>query len=125
VGVMNTNAASPKTALDEQAMQLDQSLQTGSRRTQSHARARRRVQHPSGHDDDNAGRHFDVNNLTVRSAFAVLASHAASVQRVPAVEDFDFLPDMGRMTLQSLLVGKTGYLSGPNSERGRLGSPRA
>jgi len=29
---------------------------------------------------------------------AVLTPHATSVQRVQAVEDFDFLPDMGRMT---------------------------
>src|SRR6267378_717694 len=39
-----------------------------------------------------------VRSRAVGMLLAVLASHATPVQREPSVEDFDFLPDMGRMT---------------------------
>jgi len=39
-----------------------------------------------------------VNYLAVGSLLAVLATYATPVQRVPAVEDLNFLRDMRRMT---------------------------
>jgi len=39
-----------------------------------------------------------VNNITCRSLFAVLPSKTTPIERMPAVEDFDFFPDMGRKT---------------------------
>ena len=39
-----------------------------------------------------------MNDLAVGAQLAVLAPQASPIQRVPAVEDLNFLPDMGRMT---------------------------
>lgn len=39
-----------------------------------------------------------VDNLARCALLAVLPPHSATVQRMPAVEDLDRLPDMGRMT---------------------------
>jgi hypothetical protein len=38
-----------------------------------------------------------VNNPTVGALLAVLASNTATIERMPPVMDFNFLPDMGRM----------------------------
>ncbi|MBS0449568.1 MAG: hypothetical protein JSR59_26970 [Proteobacteria bacterium] len=86
------------TALDQDAMQFRQRLDRRLRRPQTQAGTRRSVQHPGGHCDDDTRRHLDMNDLTRRSVLAVLPAHPAAVQRVPAVKDLDFLPDMGRMT---------------------------
>jgi hypothetical protein len=56
------------------------------------------VQHPASDHDHDAWFNLDVNDLAVGALLAVFAPDATSIQRVPAVEDFDFLPDMGRMT---------------------------
>ena len=98
VGVMDTGQASPMTALNQKAMKVRQRLDARLWRTQPQARTCSSVEHPAGHRDDDAWRHLDMNNLTRSSALAVLTPQPASMQRVPAVEDFDFLPDMGRMT---------------------------
>ena len=39
-----------------------------------------------------------MNHLAIGSLFAVLAPYTAPEQRVPAIEDFNFLRDMRRMT---------------------------
>ena len=39
-----------------------------------------------------------MNDLAVGALLAVLASQASPIQRVPAIEDLNLLPDMGRMT---------------------------
>jgi hypothetical protein len=79
-------------------VQLGQRIHGCSRRTQFHASAGRGVQHPGSDHDHDAWFDFDVNNLAVGTLLAVLAPHATSIQRVPTVEDLNFLPDMGRMT---------------------------
>jgi len=56
------------------------------------------VQHPCRQDDDDTGGDLDVDNVTASSALAVLLAKPAPEQRVPAIEDLDFQPDMGRMT---------------------------
>lgn len=43
------------------------------------------------HDDE-------MNDPTVGAFFAVLAAKPASEIRMPAIMDFDLLPNMGRMT---------------------------
>ena len=79
-------------------MQLGQCIHRCLRSTQFHPSASRGVQHPSGDHDHDARFNLDVNDLTVGAPLAVFAPDATSIQGVPAVEDFDFLPDMGRMT---------------------------
>jgi len=39
-----------------------------------------------------------VNDFAAGAPLDILRSKAASIQRVPAVMDLNFLPDMGRMT---------------------------
>ncbi|QFZ81915.1 hypothetical protein GFK26_03620 [Variovorax paradoxus] len=97
-GVMNTRAASPKSLLREEIVQLVERIQRDARRTQLHGRADRGIEHPCGDDDDDPRTNFYVNDLTVGALLAVLPPDATAVERVPAIEDFDFLPDMGRMT---------------------------
>ena len=79
-------------------MQLGQRIQRCSRGAQFHASAGCGVQHPGSDHDHDAWFDLDVNYLAVGTLLAVLAPHATSIQRVPAVEDLNFLPDMGRMT---------------------------
>lgn len=98
IGVMDTGRASPKAALGQQLMQFGQGGDRRAWSTKAHASARGCVEHPCRHHDDGARTHLNMNNLARRSLLAVLTSHTTAVQRVPAVEDLDLLPDMGRMT---------------------------
>lgn len=98
IGVMDTGGASPKPALRQQLMQFGQGGDRRAWSTKAHAGTRGCVEHPGCHHDDGARTHLNVNSLAHRSLLAVLTSHTTAVQRVPAVEDFDLLPDMGRMT---------------------------
>jgi hypothetical protein len=60
--------------------------------------ASRGVEHPGGDHDHDAWFNLDVDYLAVGALLAIFAPDATSIQRMPAIEDFDFLPDMGRMT---------------------------
>ena len=86
------------TALGQDAMEFRQRLDGRLRRTQAQAGARRSIQHPAGNCDNDTRCRLDMNDLTRCSALAVLTAHPAPIQRVPAIEDFNFLPEMGRMT---------------------------
>ncbi|MDO9074164.1 MAG: hypothetical protein Q7U73_12955 [Rubrivivax sp.] len=97
-GVANIRAASPKSSLRQQQVQLGQRINRGSRGAQSHASAGRGVQHPSSDHDHDAWFDLNVNYLAVGALLAVLAPDATPIKRVPAVKDFNLLPDMGRMT---------------------------
>jgi hypothetical protein len=95
---LNTGEASPKSKLRQLQVQLCERRYRRSRCTEFHDRARGGVEHPCRHDDDDAGRRLDMNYLAVGSLFAVLPPNATPVQRMPAVEDLNFLRDMRRMT---------------------------
>ena len=79
-------------------MKNDEGTHRGSRRTNLHARARGGVQHPGRQDDDHAGRDLDMDHRSGGTLLTVLLSKAPPEERVPAIVDLDFLPDMGRMT---------------------------
>jgi hypothetical protein len=110
VGV-NTERASPKAAFDQDAMQLGQRIETDQWRTQRQVRTRGRVEHPASHSDNDAWLYFNVNDLTGSPALAVLPAHPAAAQRVPAIEDLDFLPDMGGMNLRWQWAARRGCSS--------------
>lgn len=84
--------------LRQQEVQLGQRIHRCTWGAQFHASAGCGVQHPGRDHDHDAWFHLDVNDLAVGTLLAVLTPYATSVQRMPAVEDLDFLPDMGRMT---------------------------
>ena len=96
--VENIREASPKSLLRQHPVQICERLHRRSGGAQFHACACSAIQHPGGDHDHDAWCDLDVNDLAVGSLLTVLALDATSVQRVPTVEDFDFLPDMGRMT---------------------------
>ena len=89
--------ASPETALRKQAMQVGKRRGRDTRRTDLHAGAGNRIQHPGRHHCDDSGRHLDMNNGTVSALLYVLLPHQPPEQRMPAIVDRDFRPDMGRM----------------------------
>ena len=90
--------ASSETALDEQMMKIEQRRYRYTRRVDScHTGAGDRVQHPCGDCRDYAGHCLNVNNLAGGALFGVVSADVASMERMPPVMDFDFLPDMGRM----------------------------
>ena len=95
--VMNTRQASPMAVLDQQAVQIRERLQRCAWRTQGEGRARGCVQHPAGDRDDNTVADLYVDEFTGCAALAIHAAQSSAVQRVPTVEDLNFLPDMGRM----------------------------
>jgi len=90
--------ASPETASDEQLMQLDQARDRHPRRPEPHPGADGRIEHPCRHHDDHARRHLDMNDVTAGPPLGRLTSNTPAMERVPAVMNFDVLPDMGRMT---------------------------
>jgi hypothetical protein len=105
--------ASSETAFCQQLMQLSQRRYREARLTQLHSGAGGRIQHPCRHHDDHAGRHLDVNDLTASAPLDVLVPNATPIQRMPAIGDFDFLPDMGRMTARLPSAARIISLPGP------------
>jgi hypothetical protein len=95
--------ACSKTALNEQMMQVQEGARRNTRRADLHPNARGPIQHPGRHHDDHTGRRLNMNELTSAPSFTVKPPNTPPMQRMPAIMDFDFLPDMGRMngTLRS------------------------
>jgi hypothetical protein len=89
---------SSETALDQQVMQFNQRRYRHARRAERHSGAGGGIEHPCRHHDNHAGRHLDVNELAVGAPLDILMPNAPPIERVPSVTNFNFLPDMGRMT---------------------------
>jgi hypothetical protein len=79
-------------------MHINQCRDRHAGRAQRHSSAGGGIEHPTCHHDEHARRRLDVDNLTAAAALRILAPNAPSVERMPAVADFNFLPEMGRMT---------------------------
>lgn len=56
-----------------------------------------RIKHPAGHDDHHARRRLDVAHADAGSHLAIMLTDPPAVQSVPAIMEFDFHPDTGRM----------------------------
>lgn len=106
--VGNTRAASPKSSLRQQLVQLGKRIHRCLRGAQFHVSARHDIKHPGGNYDHKAWSNYNADYLAGGTLIAIFAPDATSIQRVPAIEDFNFLPDMGRMTLSLPLAGTTG-----------------
>src|SRR3954462_8296902 len=95
------------------------------RRSDLHAGAGHRVEHPGRHGRDHAGGRLDVGDLTGGMPLTGLKPDTAPVLRVPAIVDEDFLPDMGRITPRWQLEDATACLPVPMLARVRgPSSPR-
>src|SRR5216683_3902812 len=90
--------ASSESALDQQLMQLNQRRYRDARRAEPHSGAGDGIEHPCRHHDDYTGCYLDVSDLAAGALLNILPSNAAPIECVPAIMDFDLLPDMGRMT---------------------------
>jgi hypothetical protein len=56
-----------------------------------------RVKHPAGHGDHNAGRPLHQKELAGGTLLDTAHEHPEPKMRMPAIMNFRFLPDMGRM----------------------------
>ena len=91
--------ASSETAFDQQMMKVEQRRYRHAwRADRRHAGADDRIQHPRGDRRDHARNRLDVNDPTGKALLTVMPPDTAPIERVPAVMDLNFLPDMGRMT---------------------------
>jgi hypothetical protein len=89
--------ASSKSAFREKPMQLDQGRQANAWGAQLHPRAGDRIQHPRRHRNHYARRELDVDHIANGTVLPIMPANAALIERMPAVMDLDFLPNMGRM----------------------------
>jgi hypothetical protein len=105
--------ASSETALGQELMQLNQRRHCNARRTQLHSCAGGGIQHPGRHHDNHAGRHLDMKDVAAGAPLNVLTANATPIQRVPPVMNFNFLPDMGRMTRRLRLAARIICLPAP------------
>ena len=79
-------------------MQVCERVHGCSRIAQLHVSASHGVEHPPSDHDHDAWSNLDVDYFAVGALLAVFAPDATAVQGMPAIEDFNFSPDMGRMT---------------------------
>jgi hypothetical protein len=78
-------------------MQCAEGRQRDARRADLQARAIDGVKLPRRQDRHGAGRQLHVHDITGCAPLALNTTHAPPVQRMPAIMDYDILPDMGRM----------------------------
>jgi hypothetical protein len=79
-------------------MQVNQCRDRHARHAKRHSGAGGGIEHPRRHDDHHAGRYLDMDDLAAVTPFRGLPSNPSPMQSMPAVANFNFLPDMGRMT---------------------------
>jgi hypothetical protein len=91
--------ASPKASFREKCPKTSQGVHGKARGPQLHGRAESAIGHPGRHFQHDPWIYFDVQDAAVGALLAAIQSQAAAVIRVPAIADFNFLADMGRMTL--------------------------
>ncbi len=63
-----------------------------------HAGARDWIEHPGWKDENVSRAHNDMNEAASLARLARFHPKRSAVERVPAIMDDSFLPDMGRMT---------------------------
>lgn len=95
------------------------------RTPEAHPAARNRIQHPGRHRDDFPWTYLDMNDLARRTPLTVLAANRTPVEWMPAIVDYDALPDMGRMTARLPWVERIGCFVGPRSAPNTSASSRA
>jgi len=79
-------------------MQVAQGVYRGARRPESHRGADAGVEHPLGQRCYDAGLDLCMHNAPARALFAVVSSYTPTMERMPGIVNFNFSPDMGRMT---------------------------
>jgi len=92
-----SETCSPESEGFQQPIEIGQADDVDHRRAKGHRRADRRIKHPCSNDDRYARFGLNDGNVSARAPFGVQLPDLATMQRVPAVMDFNVLVDMGRM----------------------------
>jgi hypothetical protein len=79
-------------------VQIPQGIQSNSRRPKRHAGADAGIEHPVWKYCYDARFDRNMNNAPGRALLAVMRMYTSAMKRMPAIVNFNFLPDMGRMT---------------------------
>jgi hypothetical protein len=79
-------------------MQIPQSIRRYSGCPQRHAGTNTGVEHPVRQYRYNTRLNLEVDHATASALFTALRADALAVKGMPEIVDFNFLPDMGRMT---------------------------
>ncbi|WP_173262620.1 hypothetical protein [Paraburkholderia sp. NMBU_R16] len=66
------------------------------------------IQHPSGNDSNLTVARVNMDYPTSAALLNISNLDATTIQRMPTIVDFDFLPNMGRMNGNWLSGGPTG-----------------
>ena len=93
-----TAGASPKSARLEQSMQINQCIRRDAWRPDLHRRANPGVEHPLGKYGYDARFDLNVDDASAGAMLAVVGSNTPSEERMPRIVNYNFSPDMGRMT---------------------------
>jgi hypothetical protein len=83
--------------ISKQLMQIPQRRYSDPRLTKLHGRTHPRIQRPLRNYPHYTRVGLDVNYAAAAALLDVPDLDAATIQRMPTIMDFNFLPDMGRM----------------------------
>jgi len=86
-----------RTSVEQALAQLNQSRPIDQRRACRHRRTGHRIEHPGRHQHDDPIRTANPHIAAVRVFLDLPNLNLAPEVRMPAVPNFQFLPDMGRM----------------------------
>lgn len=79
-------------------MQIPQCVRRNKRCAEDHAGADAGVEHPVRKYRYDARLDLNMDDAAAGALLAVMRSNSSTVKRMPAVVNFNFLPDMGRMS---------------------------
>jgi hypothetical protein len=79
-------------------MQVTQNIPRNLWLPQGHRRANRGVKHPCWKGRYDTRLDLDMDDASASALLAVVNFYATPVEGVPAVVNYNFMPDMGRMT---------------------------
>ena len=79
-------------------MQIPQRIRRDEGHPENHAGADAGVEHPVRTYRYDARLGLNMADTAAGALFAVMRSNSSVVERMPAIVNFNFLPDMGRMT---------------------------
>jgi hypothetical protein len=88
----------PKSAYKEQLVQVTQGIYGDSRHAERHAGTDAGIQHPIGQCSCDTRLDLTMNDATGHALLAVMGICTSAVERMPAIVNFHFPPDMGTMT---------------------------
>ena len=103
-----------QSSINKQLVQVAQRRHGDPRFGEHHDGTRDGVEHPCRHHFDYARLGFNMDDTAGTALLNIANLCAPAVQWMPAIVNFNFLPDMGRMTANLRSGARTGCLWGPS-----------